>query len=262
MQKRNKTEIRHIDIDGIVVRYEVSGPETASPLVLMHGWGCKLDTVRSIAQTAELTHRVYNIDLPGFGDSTEPDTTWGIDDYTRFIEVFTARLGVENPVLVGHSFGGRISILYASRNVVSKVVLVDAAGIKPTRTLKYYLKVYSFKAARKVVGFLFPKAKANRIIERMRNRRGSADYNSASPRMKAILSRVVNEDLTDRLPLIKAPTLLIWGDHDTATPIKDARKMEKLVPDAGLVAFEGAGHYSFLDEPVRFRAVLGSFLQS
>ena len=78
--------------------------------------------------------------------------------------------------------------------------------------------------------------------------------------MRRILSKVVNEDLSDRLSLIKAPTLLIWGENDTATPLKDAKKMEQLIPDAGLVSFPGCGHYSFLDNPGQFAAVLRSFL--
>lgn len=78
--------------------------------------------------------------------------------------------------------------------------------------------------------------------------------------MRRILSKVVNEDLTSELPKIKAPTLLVWGTADTATPVADAHKMEALIPDAGLVAFDGCGHYSFLDNPAGFKAVLKSFL--
>lgn len=262
MDEPSKPHIGHITIDGVTLRYEESGSPEARPLVLMHGWGCRLETVRSIATTAALTHHVYNIDLPGFGESTEPDEVWGVDDYTRLLEKFVNKLGLVSPVLIGHSFGGRISILYASRNEVSKVILVDSAGIKPRRPLRYYIKVYSYKLSKRLVRMVMTREAAERRIEQMRNKRGSADYNSATPRMKAILSKAVNEDLTDRLPLIKAPTLLVWGDKDTATPISDARKMEKLVPDAGLVVFEGAGHYSFLDNPVQFRAVLDSFLRS
>jgi pimeloyl-ACP methyl ester carboxylesterase len=80
--------------------------------------------------------------------------------------------------------------------------------------------------------------------------------------MRAILSKVVNEDLKHVMPNIKAPTLLIWGENDTATPLSDAKTMEKLIPDAGLVSFAGCGHYSFLDNPVQFAAVLTSFLKS
>ncbi|MDE5979926.1 MAG: alpha/beta hydrolase, partial [Muribaculaceae bacterium] len=152
--------------------------------------------------------------------------------------------------------------LYASRNDVDKVVLVDAAGIKPRRSLKYYLKVYSFKAGKRFWEILLGKDKAQERVDRMRAKRGSSDYAGASPMMRRILSKVVNEDLTDRLPLISVPTLLIWGENDTATPLADAKKMSRLIPDAGLVSFPGCGHYSFLDKPVQVRAGLSSFLKS
>ena len=104
------------------------------------------------------------------------------------------------------------------------------------------------------------KKEAEKRLDARRAKAGSSDYAQASPMMRRILSKVVNEDLTARLSLIKAPTLLVWGTEDTATPLSDARKMESLIPDAGLVAFDGCGHYSFLANPVGFKAVLKSFL--
>jgi pimeloyl-ACP methyl ester carboxylesterase len=251
---------KEIELGGLRVTIEVTGQ--GCPLILMHGWGCNHTTVRSIAATAALTHTVYNIDFPGFGSSQEPSEVWGVERYTQIIEELVSKEHLEKPVLVGHSFGGRVAILFASRNPVEKVILVDAAGIKPKRSLKYYAKVYSFKAGKKFWQLVLGKEKAQKRIDEMRAKRGSSDYAGASPMMRAILSKVVNEDLTDRLPLIKAPSLLIWGENDTATPLADAKKMVKLIPDAGLVSFPGCGHYSFLDNPVQFRAVLSSFLQS
>ena len=98
------------------------------------------------------------------------------------------------------------------------------------------------------------------MLNRYRGKVGSSDYKQASSKMRAIMSRVVNEDLCHLMPKIKAPTLLIWGENDTATPISDAKKMESLIPDAGLVSFAGVGHYSFLENPHGFSAVLQSFL--
>lgn len=251
---------RTIDIDGLKVVYQVegSGPQA---VIVMHGWGCRASTVASLAKAStDAKTTVYNLDLPGFGNSAEPSEVWGIEEYTRFLEQFVGALGISTPVLIGHSFGGRMAINYASRNATRKVILVDAAGIKPRRSLKYYIKVYSFKTARKVLPWLVGKQKAGEIIDRWRGKAGSADYAAASPRMRAILSKVVNEDLSDRLPLIKAPTLLIWGEKDTATPLRDAKKMERLIPDAGLVSYPEAGHYSFLDRPAQTAAVIRSFL--
>ena len=82
----------------------------------------------------------------------------------------------------------------------------------------------------------------------------------ASPMMRSILVKVVNEDLKHVMPSINVPTLLIWGENDTATPLRDAKIMERLIPDAGLVSFPGCGHYSFLDNPYQFAAVLRSFI--
>ncbi len=147
---------QNIEIDGVDIHYytEGSGPR---PVIVMHGWGCKADTVAVLAQAAagEGT-TVYNVDLPGFGKSSEPQEVWGIERYTSAIEEFARRLGLVRPSLIGHSFGGRISIVYASRNEVDKVILVDAAGIKPHRSLRYYVKVYSFKTAKHILPSRWP----------------------------------------------------------------------------------------------------------
>lgn len=251
---------KEIEYNGVTMHYTVSGDGPA--LILMHGWGCNHTTVASIEHIAINTHTVYNVDFPGFGKSSEPETVWGTEEYTRLIEHLAEVENIKSPTLIGHSFGGRIAIIFASRNKTEKVILVDAAGVKPKRSLKYYCKVYSFKISKWIVNHTLSKTNADRIIDNMRAKNGSSDYAGASNMMRAILSKVVNEDLTPLMPLIKAPTLLIWGENDTATPLKDAKVMEKLIPDAGLVSFTGCGHYSFLDNPMGFRAVLSNFLKS
>lgn len=242
--------------------YTDSGEKDLPSVVIMHGWGCDHTTVASIARIFEGKMRVVNVDLAGHGQSPEPPEAWGIEMYTRQIEQLIRELGLERPALVGHSFGGRIAILLSSRNDISKVVLVDAAGIKPRRKLKYYLKVYSFKTAKKLLPLLLGKKKGGEMVDRMRGKAGSADYRNSSPMMRAVMSRCVNEDLKEFMPSIKAPTLLVWGENDTATPLSDARTMERLIPDAGLVSFPGCGHYSFLDNPAGFRAVINEFFKT
>lgn len=253
---------RHIDICGIRSHCTDSGKADGKAIVLMHGWGCNASTLASIQKLAEPTHRVINIDFPGFGSSAEPTEAWGVEQYARWLEEFIKALDIDKPILLGHSFGGRVGIVYASRNAVEKLILVDSAGIKPRRSLKYYFKVYSFKLMKLAAPVFLGKAKAAALIEKQRSKRGSSDYASSTPMMRAIMSRVVNEDLKGMMPKIKAPTLLIWGEKDTATPISDARTMERLIPGSGLVSFPGCGHYSFLDNPLQFAAVLKSFLNS
>lgn len=252
---------KRINIGGVEVNYDVCGPENGKPVILMHGWGCDHTTVASIAAVLAPYMRVYSLDLPGHGKSSEPPTVWGVEDFTRLVEKFADINDLKAPVLIGHSFGGRVGILMASRNDIPKMVLVDAAGIKPRRKLNYYLKVYSFKMAKWLLPKLLGKKLGGRMIDKWRGKAGSSDYRNSSPMMRAVMSRCVNEDLKHVMPDIKASTLLIWGENDTATPLSDAKTMERLIPDAGLVSFAGCGHYSFLDNPGQFRAVLHQFLK-
>ena len=241
----------------IKVNINVQGE--GDPILLLHGWGSCNGIFRDIQQVLSQSYTTYNFDFPGFGASDEPETVWGTEEYTAMVEQFVADNDIKNPALIGHSFGGRISIIYASRNDVSRVVLVDAAGIKPKRPFKYYWKVYTFKTLKWLCNTFLPKDKAQAIIDKRRKGAGSSDYNNASPMMRAILSKVVNEDLTHLLPKIKAPTLLFWGNMDTATPISDAKTMERLIPDAGLVVAHGTGHFSFLENAGLFTAVMKNF---
>lgn len=254
-------EETEITIDGMTLHYEVSGPESdANPTVLlMHGWGCDHTTVRSIANALNGNLRVYNVDLPGHGKSSEPPYAWGVEEFTSLMEKFIIKLRIRNPLPIGHSFGGRIALLMASRNPIKKMVLVDTAGIKPRRSLKYYLKVYSFKFAKKTLPALFGQKTGGRMIDKWRGKAGSADYRNSTPVMRAVMSKCVNEDLKHVMHSIIASTLLVWGENDTATPLRDAQTMHKLIPNAGLVSWPGCGHYSFLDNPVAFRAVIQSF---
>lgn len=252
---------KDIEIGGLRMHYDETGPVDGRPVVLMHGWGCNFSTVRSIAAILETGMHVFNLDLPGHGKSPEPPTIWGVGEYTDFVKNFIDTLKLQDPVLIGHSFGGRIAIMLASQRPLSKMMLVDAAGIKPKRHLKYYIKVYSFKTAKHVLPLILGKKRALKTLDAWRGKAGSADYRQASPIMRQIMSKAINQDLTPLLTSIKASTLLIWGEKDTATPMRDARIMEKNIPDAGLVSFPDAGHFSFLDEPGQFRAVAKEFFK-
>lgn len=225
-------------------------------IIFLHGWGCDHSIFDGITDRMKDQYRVVALDFPGFGESEEPDSVWGVEEYTEFFEAFCKDRGFDCPSLVAHSFGGRVAILFASRNDVRKMVLTDAAGIKPRRSLKYYAKVYSYKITK---WYILKVLRDRERYEKYREGAGSSDYRNASPRMKAILSKVVNEDLRKVMPSIKAPTVLFWGTDDTATPISDAKIMERLIPDAGLVSVPGTGHFAFLAQSGMFLSVLNNF---
>ena len=246
---------RYNDIE---LAYSVEGE--GDTVVLLHGWGCDKSIWKSSIEALSSRCRVVAVDFAGFGASQEPTSVWGVEEYTRSVESLLAELGVVAPTLVGHSFGGRVSILYASRNEVKRVVLTDAAGVKPRRSFSYYRKVYTYKLLKRALPLLIGDKKAQMLLDQRRARSGSSDYNRATPMMRAILSKCVNEDLCRVMPRISAPVMLFWGDKDTATPISDAHTMARLIPDAGLVVAEGAGHFAFLERPELWRASLMNFL--
>lgn len=138
---------------------------------------------------------------------------------------------------------------------IERIILVDSAGIRPEKSDAQKKKESIIKFGKKLV------SGSPKLLDKLRNMTGSADYRAASPLMRRVLVNVVNEDLTELLPKIGVETLLVWGTLDTATPIADAEKMEKLIPDAGLARIEGAGHFSFLENPSLYHAILSSYLK-
>lgn len=235
-------------------------------VLFLHGWGSFGASFGRLLDVAGETLPVVSPDLPGFGASDEPDQPWSVDDYADFVISFLAKWNPKKVILIAHSYGGRISIKLAARSdlpfVIDRIVLLDSAGILPKRGLKYKLKVSTYKIGKAILSWkpvrvVFPNA-----LDEFKAGKGSSDYASASPIMKAALVKAVNEDLRPLLPSIKVPVLLIWGDKDTATPLSDARIMESEIPDAGLVVLEGAGHFSFVDQPTLSANAIRYFLQS
>ncbi|MGM0396591.1 MAG: alpha/beta fold hydrolase [Bacillota bacterium] len=250
-----------IEIDGLKINYIKTG--LGDPILILHGWGASIETVMPIVNAMKLSHTVYAMDLPGFGKSQKPGEVFGSFCYADIVKEFIDRIISDKLSLIGHSFGGKLSIILASKypEMIHKVVLIDSAGLIPKRTLKYHIKVKSFKLLKKLYTTLVFWEKDEKKLEKLYKKFGSDDYQNSSGVMRKIMVRVVNENLRAILRDIKAPTLLIWGDKDDATPLYMAEIMEKEIKDSGLVVFEGAGHYSYLDDYNRFRRVMKAFFE-
>lgn len=253
---------------GAALAYTIKSPGGANrpsqpDLLLLHGWGVDHTTLSFIQEDLSRDHRVAALDFPGFGESPEPAEPWNNRRYSELVEDFISAEGLEKPVLVCHSFGGRVALDLAARrpDLVGGLVLMGSAGVRPKRSKKHYFKLYSYKAIRglaKVPGFSWL---LSDFIEQYRAKYGSSDYKKASEVMRRTLSSVVVEDLTGVMGGIQAPTLLIWGDKDTATPVENGQLMASLIPGAkaaggGLVIYEGLGHYAFLQKaPETLKAI-------
>lgn len=227
-------------------------------VVVLHGWGGRIESMAPVIDCLTDSFRVVAIDLPGFGQSPVPAGVWGTADYAAFVRDVLGSLGIERAHFVGHSFGAKTSLYLAATYgaVVEKLVLVGASGLRAAPSTRARVKRGASRTAR-AVGKLGP---PGRVLRNAAYRRlASQDYRDAGA-MRPILVKVVNEDLAGLLPTITSSTLLVWGSDDDAVPLTHARKMESAIPDAGLVVFEGAGHFAYLDDPQRFCRVIRHFL--
>lgn len=250
----------NILIGDINVNYFTLGDVSSDEAVVMlHGWGSNITLFENSAKLMSEKFFVVAPDMPGFGETPEPPKAWNVDDYTDFIVEFIEKLGLKKVILLGHSFGGRVIIKLVNRKnlpfTVTRLILVDSAGIRPEKNAEQLKKEKIMKTGKKLLAF------SPKLLNYLQSMVGSADYKAATPLMREVLVNVVNEDLSHLLPSITQEALLIWGTLDTATPITDAEKMEQLIPDAGLARIEGVGHYSFLENPVVFEAILESYLE-
>lgn len=259
-----------VEINGLSVNYECfepAVPETDTVVFVLHGWGANLNVYRSIAAVTAAKYRTVLFDFPGFGQSDEPKEPWDVSQFTELAIRFIAHFQCRRVILIGHSFGGRVTIKMCAEFreklpfEIEKIILTDSAGIRPKRSLKSKCRTRVYKISKWFVQLapvrkLYPDALGN-----LQKKFGSADYAAASPMMRQCLVKTVNEDLSALLPQIQVPALLIWGDRDTATPLADGQRMEREIKGSGLVTLSGAGHFSFLDQPAVYAAVLRSFLE-
>lgn len=250
-----------INISGINLNYIIKGE--GSPIVVLHGWGANIDTVIPIVNILAKDYKVYALDLPGFGKSEEPKEVLDSFEYAKIVKKFMEEMGISKASFIGHSFGGKLSIIFGAKypDLVDKLVLIDSAGLIPKRGPEYYFKVYSFKSLRWIYTKLFFWIKNEDRMKKFYEKFGSDDYRDSQGTMRKILVTVVNENLKPILKEINAPTLLIWGDKDEDTPLYMGHIMEEEIKDSGLVVIEDGGHYSYLDDYNKFSAVIRAFFE-
>lgn len=226
--------------------------------VVLHGWGGRIESMAPVIECLSESFRVVAIDLPGFGESPVPAGMWGTADYAAFVRDVLGSLGIDRAHLVGHSFGAKTALYLAATygSMVDKLVLVGSSGLRSAPSMAARIKRAASKSA-KAIGKLGPPGRA--VRDAAYRRLASEDYRDAGA-MRPIFVKVVNEDLAGLLPSVRSSTLLVWGSEDDAVPLAHARKMESAIPDAGLVVFEGAGHFAYLDDPQRFCRVIRHFL--
>ncbi len=226
-------------------------------ILFLHGWGQNIEMMLPIAEHFEHDFRVTVLDFQGHGESEEPESAWSVQDYADALNEFCIAVGIEYPIIVGHSFGCRVAIRYAAKHPVRKMVLTGAAGLKPKRGLDWYMKTYTYKLGKKLVQMTGNKE----LEEQLKRNAGSADYRNASGIMRETLVKVVNDDVFELLPKMTMPVLLIFGENDDATPVSYGKIMEQHMKDAALIVFENDDHYAYWHQIHRFNRILDAFFE-
>ena len=234
------------------VNYIDYGNYKKGTIVLLHGWGQNIEMMDMLGRPFEKEYRIICLDLPGFGKSKCPDAALSLDEYTSFLYDFLNKLKAKDIILIGHSFGGRLAINYASKYDTKKLILLSSP-FRPTRNIYIKFKIKLYKFLKKIP---FLKGLANK----MKNKTGSADYKNANDVLRTTLIKSVNTDLTNNAKLIKCPTILIYGKKDIDVKVSEAKALEKLIPDAGLIVYENGTHYAYLEDLGKTISIINSFI--
>lgn len=235
-------------LGSFLVNYQIFGARNKETIIILHGWGRNLSDWLGVADFLASKFRVILIDLPGFGGTSYPqDGAWGIYEYANFVVDFLKKLEIKKPIILGHSLGGRIGIILGSHSdVISKLVLVDTAGVEE-RSLAAKIKITLYKISKT----LFPKF----LINVLRAKIASPDY-LQSGRLRDSFIRIVNQDLRHLFPKIKVPVLIIWGEKDEVLSIKNAKLIQSRVSRARVRVVWEAGHHPHLEKPEDFISIL------
>ena len=248
-----------IIINNLLINYYSVLSDKKSPdktLVFLHGWGVDSNLwFKLIPELTNKNYSLYFLDLPGFGQSQVPNSIYDVDDYKKIVYEFVRKIGLKKINLIGHSFGGRISIKLAAENpdFLEKIILVDTAGIVTASKIKRFSSLIA-----KVISPIFKPSFMQPLRRKLYFFIGS-EY-LENEKLSKIFSKVVSENLTRLLTLIKKPTLILWGKNDNVTPLYYGELMNKLIPKSKLVVFKKAGHFSFLDQPEEFVKELIKFI--
>ena len=237
----------------VSINYSYYDNKSKIDLIFLHGWGQNIEMMLPIAKPFIKTHNILIIDLPGFGLSSEPTYEWDLYEYADMVHKLALSLKMKKPILIGHSFGGKISICYALKYDVSKLVLLASPYKKQIK--KDSVKTKMLKVLKKTPVL-------NKFENYIKKHVGSTDYRNASVMMRKILVKHVNTDLSEEVKKIKCPTVLIWGTNDEAVSYSDAVELEKNMQNAGLTTYEGCTHYAYLERLNQTVNVLNSFIGS
>lgn len=247
----------YLQIKGINIYFQKTGKGKA--LLMLHGWGQDVSTFWGVIDFLKDKYTIYLLDLPGFGRSDAPKSPYTVSNYSEVIKEFILKEKLNKPMVLGHSFGGRIAIKLFSNypKLVGKLILEDSAGIR-SKSGPFRILVY---VPAKIFHYLIPNIfNLKDKIRYKLYKKLELDYVNAGVLIDTF-KNIVNEDLSDDLRKINAETLLLWGEKDSTgeASLKNGKKMYQLIYNSRIEVFESVGHFPHLEKPERFAYYVKDF---
>jgi pimeloyl-ACP methyl ester carboxylesterase len=259
----------NLEVDGILTHIERVGE--GRPVLLLHGWGPASVTLDKhllpLARQLQGQYEVTMLEFPGHGASGLPGDTWGVAEFAAWTLKAMDQLALKKPVIVAHSFGGRVALHLAAHHPdrVSSLVLTGCAGLRPRRSLKGWVRTRIFQAGRlgiQALGLIPAIAdKSKDWLASLRLAFSSQDYLATPETLRGSFSQIVRQDLRPLLPDIQQQTLLVWGELDSATPLWMGQAMAREMPHARLLVYVGDDHFAYHNQVARFANAVDTFLQ-
>lgn len=224
-------------------------------IIILHGW--KLSTEKYQKLQINLSKKGYKVfipDLPGFGKRVNINKIYTLDDYVNFVLRYIKKNNIHLPVLLGHSFGGRISLVVGAKypSLIKSLVLTGVPGYLPSSKLKVKFFYYLAKIGQ-VIFYIWPLSIFADLARKILYRgAGAFDYYHTSGYLRETFKKIIRTDLTSYIKMIKIPTILVWGEQDVTTPVWIAQKMHTNIKNSKLVIVKGEGHNFVFENPSHF----------
>lgn len=256
---------KFVNVDGNKIRYLESGVSTES-IILIHGLGASAERWEYVMPMFEKHYRVIVPDLIGFGYSDKPMVDYTMEFFAEFLKDFLSTLGLKTTNLIGSSFGGQIAAEVASneKNTVKKLVLISPSGVMKNTTpaLEAYVMAALYpnvEAAKNAFEMMTGGKKVdqkiiNEFVKRMQLPNAKMSFMSTLLGLK-------NAEITNKLPRITSPTLVIWGEKDPVIPINYAQSFVSSIRDCRFYKMPNSGHTPYVDAPTEFFKTVHDFLK-
>ena len=242
----------------IEIYYETYGNSNKSILILP-GWGNNRSTFTNIINLLKDKYKIYIIDYPGFGNSPMPSNELDIYDYSELIYNFILSNKINSPIIIAHSFGGRIVSILSNKININKLILIDVAGIKRFN-IKIFIKTKIYKLLKRLT-YLLPKHIQIKVRNLLLIKFSSSDYLYIPSTMKRTFQNIIKEDLRKYYKNISTETLIIWGDKDLDTPLRDGIYLNKIIRNSALIIYNNSSHFSYLDNSYLTNRILENYLK-